>query len=88
MVGLICEQGGGDNDADTVIGRGGFISIIMIVANILRFDGNVDAQWIVDYSKGKRLSLMYGWVCYWYRLYIINYKDAYNDFFCLVPPYH
>ena len=37
MVGLICEQGGGDNNADTVIGRGGFISIIMIVANIIAF---------------------------------------------------
>ena len=25
MVGLICEQGGGDNDADTVIGGGGLL---------------------------------------------------------------
>jgi len=39
---------------------------------LLHFDGNVDARWIFDYSKGKRLSLIYCWVCYWYRLYIIK----------------
>ncbi len=48
MVGLICEQGGGDNDTDTVIGGGGLLGgyyyILMATSTLGEFSIIVKAS--------------------------------------------